>query len=49
MDFYLCLFVSVHFVVYGDERVTPPLVIVRLLDRVRNYCVIYWTRTACFE
>lgn len=37
------------FVLYGDERVSPPLVTVILLDCVRNYCVIYCTRVACFE
>lgn len=37
------------FVLYGDEGVSPPLVTVILLDCVRNYCVIYCTRVACFE
>lgn len=44
-----CVCVNVFFVLYGDECVTPPLVTVILLDCVRNYCVIYCTRIACFE
>lgn len=47
--FVCCVCVNVVFVLYGDECVTPPLVTVILLDCVRNYCVIYCTRIACFE
>lgn len=41
--------VCVFFVLYGDERVSPPLVTAASLDGVRNYCVICGTRMACFE
>lgn len=45
----VCVRALALFVLYGDERVSPPLVTVILLDCVRNYCVIYCTRVACFE
>lgn len=41
--------VRVFFVLYGDERVSPPLVTAASLDGVRNYCVICGTGMACFE
>lgn len=50
MDFthaHVC--VRVSFVLYGDERVSPPPVTAVSLDGVRNYCVICGAGMACFE